>query len=168
MQELLPNRKQVGTGQSEELIAAFEDRFVDPIRVDESRERLVLLFEKGLKSPLAYNETIIMHHDVLRSIFPAMPLVFNGTPYHASEEELVTAGLGCCLRKCLTVTGGGCYMKTPVSLKLLPYSTSKAVKQLSIQSREFKLGSRRVISPEAHNKLKAATYIQNDSFRSQS
>ena len=48
-----------------ELIAAFEDRFVDPIRVDESRERLAPLFEKALKSPLVCNETIIMRHDVL-------------------------------------------------------------------------------------------------------
>ena len=103
----------------EELIAAFEDRFVDPIRADESRERLALLFEKALKSPLACNETIIMRHDVLRSLFPGMPLDLRGSPYLASEEELISAGLGSAMRKCLTVTGGGCCVNTPVSLKLL-------------------------------------------------
>lgn len=103
----------------EELIAAFADKFVDPIRVDESRERLALLFEKGLKSPGACNETITMRHDVLRSLFPGMPLALSGTPYLASEEELMTAGLGSSLRKCLTVTGGGCCVHFPISLKLL-------------------------------------------------
>ena len=103
----------------EELIAAFEDRFVDPIRADESRERLALLFEKALKSPLACNETIIMRHDVLRSLFPGMPLDLRASPYLASEEELISAGLGSAMRKCLTVTGGGCCVNTPVSLKLL-------------------------------------------------
>ena len=47
----------------EELIAAFEDRSVDPLRAEECRERLALLFEKGLKSPLTCNETITMRHD---------------------------------------------------------------------------------------------------------
>ena len=45
----------------EELISAFENRSVDPLRAEECRERLVLLFEKGLKSPLACNETITMN-----------------------------------------------------------------------------------------------------------
>ena len=101
----------------EDLITAFEDWFVDPLRADESRERLALLFEKGLKLPLACNETITMHNDVLRAMFPGLPLYLSGTPL--SEEELITVGLGSSLRKCLTVTGGGCCVGTPVSLKLL-------------------------------------------------
>ena len=102
-----------------ELIAAFEDRSVNPLRADESSERLALLFEKGMKSALAFNETITMRHDVLRSLFPDMPLDLRATPYLASEEELIRAGLGSSLRKCLTVTGGGCSVDTPVSLKLV-------------------------------------------------
>ena len=46
----------------EELITAFENRSVDPFRADECRERLALLCEKGLKSPLACNETITIRH----------------------------------------------------------------------------------------------------------
>ena len=102
----------------EDLIAAFENRSVEPVRADECRERLALLFEKGLKAPLACNETITMRHDVLRAIFPGLPSDLRGTPYPASEEELVTAGLSSSLRKCLTVTGGGCCVNAPVNLKL--------------------------------------------------
>ena len=102
----------------EDIIAAFENRSVDPLRADECRERLALLFEKGLKSPMACNETIAMRHDVLRAMFPGLPSDLRGSPYLASEEELIAAGLGSSLRKCLTVTGGGCRVDTPVNLKL--------------------------------------------------
>ena len=50
---------------TEDIIAAFENRSVDPLHADECRERLaLLLFEKGLNSPTACNETITMRHDV--------------------------------------------------------------------------------------------------------
>ena len=102
----------------EDLIAAFENRSVDPLRTDECRERIALLFEKGLKSPLACNETITMWHDVVQTLFPCLPSDLRGTPYLASEEELIAAGLGPYLKKCLTVTGGGCRVDAPVNLKL--------------------------------------------------
>ena len=59
-----------------------------------------------------------MRHDVLRALFPGLLSDLRGSPYIASEEELITAGLGSSLRKCLTVTGGGCLVDTPVNLKL--------------------------------------------------
>ena len=59
-----------------------------------------------------------MRHDVLRALFPEMPLELRGAPYLASKEELVRAGFGSFLKKCLTVTGGGCSVNTPVSFKL--------------------------------------------------
>jgi len=102
----------------EDIIAAFENRSVDPLRADECQERLALLFEKGLKSPTACNETTTMRHDVLRAIFPGMPSDLRGSPYLASEEELIAAGLGPYLKTCLTVTGGGCRVDAPVYLKL--------------------------------------------------
>ena len=40
------------------------------------------------------------------------------SPYLASEEELIAAGLGSSLKKCLTVTGGGCQVDALVHLKL--------------------------------------------------
>ena len=103
---------------AEDLIVAFENRSVDPLRADECRERLSLLFEEGLKKPLACNETITMRHDVVRAIFPGLPSDLRGSPYLASEEELIAAGLGSSLKKCLTVTGGGCQVNAPVHLKL--------------------------------------------------
>ena len=97
----------------EELITAFETRSADPLHVHECRERLGYLFEKGLKSPTACTETMTMRHDVLRMIFPGLPSDLRRTPYLVSEEELISAGLGCFLKKCLTVTGGGCRVDTP-------------------------------------------------------
>ena len=103
---------------SEDLIVAFDNRSVDPLRADECRERLSLLFEKGLKASLACNETITMRHDVIRAIFPGLPSDLRGSPYLANEEELIAAGLGSSLKKCLTVTGGGCQVDAPAHLKL--------------------------------------------------
>ena len=68
----------------EELITAFENRSVDPFRADECRERLALLFEKGLKSPLACNETTTIRHDVVRALFPGWPSDLRRSPYLAS------------------------------------------------------------------------------------
>ena len=77
----------------QDLIAAFE-RYVDPLRANECRERLALLFKKGLISPLTCNENITMRHDVLRAIFPGLPSDLRGPLYLASKEELIAAGLG--------------------------------------------------------------------------
>ena len=103
---------------SEDLIALFENRSVDPLRADEYRERLALLFEKGLKSPTACHETVTTRHDVLRAMFPGLPSDLHGSPYLVNEEELIAAGIGSSLKKCLTVTGGGCRVNTPINLKL--------------------------------------------------
>ena len=117
----------------EELITAFENRSVDPFRADECRERLALLFEKGLKSPLACNETITIRHDVVRALFPGLPSDHRGSPYLASEEELIAAGLGPYLKRCLTVTGGGCRVDAPVSLKMRPQNSSPPGRESSDQ-----------------------------------
>ena len=42
--------------------------------LEEARERLAVSFEKGLKSKLDYKETLIMNHDIIRAIFPRLPL----------------------------------------------------------------------------------------------
>ena len=77
-----------------------------------------MLFEKGLKSLLACNESITMRRVVLRSIFPEMPSGLRGSPYLADEEELMRAGFGPYMKRHLNVTGGGCLVDTPVSIKL--------------------------------------------------
>ena len=86
--------------------------------IDACRERLALLFEKGLKAILACKETIVMLHDVMRALFPGLPSDLRTTPYLTDEDEMRAAGLGPYLKRCLTVTGGGCRVYTPVSIKL--------------------------------------------------
>ena len=102
----------------EDLIATFERRPVDPVCIDECRERLALLFEKGLKATLACNKNIVMRQNVMQALFPGLPSDLRTTPYLVDEDEMIAAGLGSCLKKCLTVTGGGCCVDTPVSIKL--------------------------------------------------
>ena len=102
----------------EEFITAFKNRSVDPLRTNKCKQKLALLFEKGWKAPMACNETITMHHDVLWAIFPGLPSDLRGTLYLASKEELVATGLGSSLKKCLTGTGGGCQVYALVHIKL--------------------------------------------------
>ena len=102
----------------EDLIAAFENRSVEPVRANECRERFALLFEKGLKAPPGlqrndHNATQCAVSDL--SWFAVRPPWDSIPP---SEEELVTAGLSSSLRKCMTVMGGGCCVNAPVNLKL--------------------------------------------------
>ena len=44
--------------------------------------------------------------------------MLRGTPYLTGDGELMTAGLGPYLKRHLTVTGGGCRVDTPASIKL--------------------------------------------------
>ena len=59
-----------------------------------------------------------MRNDVLRELFPEMPLELQGAPYLTSKEGQVRAGFGSYLKKCLTFTGGGCSVNTPLRFKL--------------------------------------------------
>ena len=102
----------------EELVTSFESRYVDPLRAEEYKERLALLFEGALKSPLGCYETLTMRHDVVQLLSPGMPSDLRGSPYLADENELMNAGLASSLKKYLTITGGGCRVDTPVSIKL--------------------------------------------------
>ena len=68
--------------------------------------------------PLACDETIMIWHDVVRALFPGLPSDLRGSLYLTSEEELIAAGLGPYLKRCLTVTGGGCRVDAPVNLEL--------------------------------------------------
>ena len=45
-----------------ELIEAFENPDPDPVRVDEARERIGLVFERGMKVPLQYEESVEIRH----------------------------------------------------------------------------------------------------------
>ena len=75
--------------------------------MDKGREKLAPLFEKGLKSTQACNDNIAMQHDVMRAHFPGLPSDLRTSPYLADENEMIAAGLGPYMRKCITVTGDG-------------------------------------------------------------
>ena len=83
------------------------------------RERVAVMFEKCLKSPLCCMETPTVRHDVLLSMFPDIPLDLQSTPYLVSKEELIKARLDSSLQKCTTITCGGCVIDTPVRIRLL-------------------------------------------------
>ena len=50
-----------------DLVEAFENPDPDPVRVEEARERIGLVFERGVKVPLQYEESIEIRHDVVSS-----------------------------------------------------------------------------------------------------
>ena len=56
-----------------ELIEAFENPEPDPVRVEEARERIGLVFERGVKVPLQHEESIKIRHDVVRFLFQILP-----------------------------------------------------------------------------------------------
>lgn len=62
-----------------QLIEAFENPDPDPVRVEEARERIGLLFETGMKVPLQYEESLEIRHDVVRSLFPQLPAEIRDT-----------------------------------------------------------------------------------------
>ena len=64
------------------------------------------------------NKNIVLRHDVIQALFPGLLSDLRTTPYLADEDEMIAAGLGPYLKKFLAVTGGGCHMDTPVSIKL--------------------------------------------------
>ena len=59
---------------------AFESPNPDTIRVEEARERIGLVFERGMKIPLQYEESIEIRHDVIRFLFPNLPAEIQRTP----------------------------------------------------------------------------------------
>ena len=79
----------------EELITAFTNPSVDPVRIDVCRERLALLLERGLKSRFQskYEETLVMRHDAIRCLLPQLPLDLQGSYTSVTEKELCDAGL---------------------------------------------------------------------------
>lgn len=121
MAKLLPSESTWDPAEHlpKELITTFQNRSFDSFCADECWERLALLFAMGLKSPRAWNETIMMWHDVVRVLFPGLLSDLHGPLYLAIEEELIAAGLSPYLKKCLTVTGNGCCIDPLVNLKLL-------------------------------------------------
>ena len=65
-------------------------------------------------------------------LYSRMPLELRGAPYLASKEKLVRAGFGSYLKKCLTGTGGGCFVNTPATISLYPASICGKVRVVQV------------------------------------
>lgn len=70
-----------------DLVAAFENPDPDPVRVEEARERIGLVFERGMKVPLQHEESIEIRHDVVRFLFPS-PIYPNSNFTHGCKATI--------------------------------------------------------------------------------
>ena len=88
-----------------ELIEAFENPDPDPVRVEEARERIALVFERGMKGPLQHEESIEICHDVVRVLLPNLPAQIQLKPTEISDQELEDAGLGPYVERVINANG---------------------------------------------------------------
>ena len=102
----------------EALLEQFSNPSPDPVRVEEARECIGLVFEKGMKVPLQYEKFLQMRHDVVRFLFPGLPQHIQTKAYEISDQELLGAALGPYLERTITVTGSKCRVIEP-SIRLL-------------------------------------------------
>ena len=91
-----------------ELIEAFETPDPDPVRIEEARERIDLVFERGMKVPLQYEETIEIRHDVVRFLFPNLPARIQATQTNICDQELHNAGLTPYVERTIKANGNRC------------------------------------------------------------
>jgi len=91
-----------------ELIEAFEHLDPDPVCVEEARERIGLVFERGMKVPLQYEESIKIRHDVVCFLFPRLPVVIQAAATVICDQELHDAGLGPYMDRTINANGSRC------------------------------------------------------------
>lgn len=91
-----------------ELIEAFENPDPDPVRVEEAGERIDLVFERGMKVPLQYEESLEIRHDVVRFLFPSLPVGIQAASTDISDEELNDAGLATYVERTINANGNRC------------------------------------------------------------
>jgi len=75
------------------MIKAFENPDRKPVHLQEARGRIGLVFEKGFKVPLQYEELIEICHDVVHFPFSNLPTEIQLTPTDMSTRSLTTLAL---------------------------------------------------------------------------
>ena len=88
-----------------ELIEAFENPDPDPVRVDEARERIGLVFEREMKVPLQYEESVEIRHDVIRFLFPNISVELQAAATDICDQELHDAGLAPYVERTINAMG---------------------------------------------------------------
>ena len=91
-----------------ELIEAFENPKPDLVRVEEAKDRIGLMFERGMKVPLQHEESIEIRHDVVRFLFPILPAQLQLAPTDISDQDLEEAGLSLCVERTINANGNRC------------------------------------------------------------
>ena len=110
-----------------DLVEAFENPDPDPVRVEEGRERIGLVFERGMKVPLQYEESIEIRHDVVRFLFPRLPCDIRATPVSIDDQDFHSAGLSTYKERTINANGSRCRV-VPLTFRLL-LSNSAAFNQ---------------------------------------
>ena len=90
---------------------------LDPEWISEARKRLALILERGLKSNRTTDVTVEFRHILLRHLFPRLPSHLSSTPFLATKEDFVGAGLEGYIERFVTVTGGRRQVMFPVLIK---------------------------------------------------
>lgn len=91
-----------------ELVDAFDNPDPEPVRVEEARERIGLVFERGMKVPLQHEESIEIRHDVVRFPFPNIPAEIQAVPVPISDQDLEDAGLATYMERTINTNGSRC------------------------------------------------------------
>ena len=101
-----------------ELIEAFQSPDPDPVHVEEAQERIGLVFERGQKVPLQYEESIEICHDVVRFLFPILPQEIRAETTDIGYQELRDAGLAPYMEQTIKADGRRCRI-VQVTFRLL-------------------------------------------------
>ena len=101
-----------------ELIEEFKNPTPDPVRVQEARERIGLVFERGMKVPLQYEESVEIRHDVVRFLFPKLPAAIQVAATDICDQELHNAGLAPYMERTINANGSRCRIQQ-LTLRLL-------------------------------------------------
>lgn len=99
---------------------AFENPEPDPVRVEEAKERIGLVFERGMKVPLQHEESIEIRHDVVHFLFPILPAQLQLAPTDISDQE--EAGLSLYVERTINANGNRCRIVQLTFLLLLSKS----------------------------------------------
>ena len=91
-----------------ELLEAFEHPEPHSVRVEQARERISLVFERGMKVPLQHEESIEIHHDVVHFLSPILSAQLPLAPTDISDQDLEEAGLSSYVVWTINANGSQC------------------------------------------------------------
>ena len=135
---------------TENIIQRFENPQSNPL-VDDARERIALVIERGMKRCLRTSEIIDVRHDAIRCLFPGMSSHLGPT-FPATKEDLISAGLRSILEQFVSPsTRKKCILVFPIGLKLsLDRPPQFFSEDATKKKRRAVVAIAAMTSPEAH------------------